>query len=38
MATPDRPEDNRVSAEDKYLLRIKNNYTLLCLTDLQLQL
>ena len=25
MATPDRPEDNRVSAEDKYLLRIKNN-------------
>ena len=25
MATPDRPEDNRVSAQDKYLLRIKNN-------------
>ena len=24
MATPDRPEDNIVSAEDKYLLRIKN--------------
>lgn len=25
MATPDKPEDNRVSAQDKYLLRIKNN-------------
>ena len=33
MATPDAPEDNIVSAEDKYLLRIKMAYTLFCLTD-----